>query len=227
MEKVKIGEFIQKYLHENGISQNQFAIKCGFSGSYIGQLIRGINPKTGRPIEPTIEAYRSIAEAMDISVQELFEKIENAPIEIYKNSKGDARIIDIDTIRKHKIPLIGSVAGGEPIYDEEFDVYTDGPLEAVCALRLKGDSMAPKYINGDIIYVKEQPDVRDGQIAVVFLDDECTLKHVYHLPNGIQLVSENPKYKPKTATFEDYVSIRILGVPCGFTRIFGDNQIIL
>lgn len=137
-----------------------------------------------------------------------------------------SNIIQFDRLAHHKIPLVGSVAGGEPIYDEEVDLYIEGPTKATCAVRLKGRSMEPTYKDGDIIYVREQPDVQDGQVAVVIMDGEATLKQVFHIPNGLQLLPENRDYSPIIATFDEYDNIRILGIPVGYTRMY-ENNIVL
>ena len=216
---MKIGEIIQKYCFDQRISAREFARRSGVTSGYISFLVNEKNPRTGRPITPTIETYDGIAKAMGITIEELFGMMDNAPVQLRGNN-ADCAFIDIGDLQQHRIPVIGSVAGGEPIYDEEAELYTDGPTRASCAVRLKGQSMEPLYMDGDLIYIRTQPNVDDGQIAVVILDDEACLKRVYHLTNGLQLLSENPKYKPIIATSDEYNSIRILGIPCGFTRMY-------
>lgn len=66
--------------------------------------------------------------------------------------------------------------------------------------------------DGDVVFIKEQPDVDNGQIAAVRIDDNATLKHVYKIPGGCMLVSENPKYPPMTFTEENCDSIHIIGL---------------
>ena len=65
-----------------------------------------------------------------------------------------------------------------------------------------------------------QDDVDDGDIAAVVLNDEATLKRVYHIKNGLQLLSENPKYPPMIFTLDECDSIRILGKAVGFQSRF-------
>lgn len=216
-----IGELIKKYCYEHNISGRKFGEQCGITSGYVSMIINGRNSQTGRPPIISIEKYQRIADAMGMSLDELFNTIDNAPIKLPR--KSELNIINFKDIQHHKIPLIGSVAGGEPIYDEEVDLWLDGPIKAQCAVKLNGQSMEPIYKDGDIIYIREQPNVDDGTIAVVILDDEACLKRVYHIDNGLQLCSENPKYKPIIATFEEYNSIRILGIPCGYTRIYGNG----
>jgi len=218
---MNIGEIIKEYCYEHGMPAREFAEKCGVTAGYISMLINGKNSKTGRPMTPTIETYNSMAGVMGLTIEELFDKMDNAPVRL-RHDRSELKLVDFKDLQRHRIPIIGSVAGGEPIYDEEVDLHVDGPTKATCAVRLKGQSMEPIYKDGDLIYIREQPNVDDGTIAVVILDDEACLKRVYHIENGLQLLSENPKYKPIIATSDEYDSIRILGIPCGYTRMY-DN----
>ncbi len=122
----------------------------------------------------------------------------------------------------HRIPLVGTIACGTPITAEqniEGYVSVDGELNCQFALRCKGDSMAPRVINGDLVYIRQQPDVNDGQIAAVLIDGEATLKHVYHLPDGVQLVSDNPAYRPLIYTGEACAGLRIIGLAVAYQRM--------
>ena len=213
-----LGDIIVNYCRDHAMSKRQFAIQAGLSSGYISMLIANVNPTTGKPMKPTLETYQSIANVIGMSLDELFEVMDDAPVTLRKGSSVE--LFHMDELERHKIPLIGSVAGGEPIYDEETDLYIMGNTKATCAVRLKGQSMEPTYMDGDIIYIREQPNVRDGQIAVVFLDEEAVLKRVYHEDNGLSLLSDNREYRPIKATPDTYNSIRILGVPCGFTRMY-------
>ena len=124
-----------------------------------------------------------------------------------------------------RVPVYGSVPAGIPLEAiEDVTDWEELPAD-VCsggreyfALRVKGDSMTGARIHdGDIVYIRRQDDVKDGQIAAVIIDDEATLKRVYHVRNGLQLLSENPKYPPMLFTLDDHGSIRILGKAVGFT----------
>ncbi len=127
------------------------------------------------------------------------------------------RIADMHVQR---VPIIGSVAAGVPILaEQEYDTYIDAPAKADFALRVDGDSMEPIYLDGDIIYIRQQDDVYDGQIGVAIMDDHAALKYIYHIDNGLNLISANPKYPPRQVTYDMYDVIRILGLACGYTRM--------
>lgn len=81
-----IGELIKQYLRQTGQSYQQLADKCHVSKAYISLLVNGRNPKTGKPIRPTIETYSDIAAAMGMSIDELFATIDDAPVTLKRSS---------------------------------------------------------------------------------------------------------------------------------------------
>lgn len=127
---------------------------------------------------------------------------------------------NIFPLQTKKIPLLGEIACGEPIYAvEDYGSYvTCGvDINADFCLVAKGDSMINARINdGDIVFIKEQPDVYDGEIAAVIIDDEATLKRVYKDNLSVTLQAENPKYRPIIITENDCKNVRILGKAVAF-----------
>lgn len=114
-----------------------------------------------------------------------------------------------------RVPLLGEIAAGEPILaTEEFKSYVevDAALHVDFCLRIKGDSMIDARINdGDIVFVRKQPEVENGEIAAVLVDNEATLKRFYKNDGGIILKPENSKYQPRYYTEKDFKNIRVLG----------------
>lgn len=214
-----IGEMIRNYRQEMGISQREFARKAGISNVTISMYEKnGLNPKTGKPYKITYETYIRLASAMDISVDRMFSLLGNdAEIALLPSN-----VIEINDLNMKKVPLIGRVAAGEPILAEEtHGVIVSAPSKADYALEIQGESMVPTYLPNDIIYIRAQ-DTLDyqGQVAVVLLDDEATVKHVYTQPDGLLLISDNPKFEPMLKRYDAYSCIRILGKVCGFTRMY-------
>ncbi len=119
-----------------------------------------------------------------------------------------------------KVPLLGTIACGEPITAEEnIETYLNMPdgIKGTFALRCKGDSMInARIFNGDIVFIREQPDVENGEIAAVLIDNEATLKRVYKYDNRIELRAENPTFQPLSFEGEQLADIRILGKAVGF-----------
>ena len=120
-----------------------------------------------------------------------------------------------------KRPRLGAIACGEPILAEEnFDGYDDVPDGIPCDFTLicEGDSMINARIHdGDIVYIKQQPTVENGQIAAIMIDGETTLKRVYIDGDRLTIIPENPAYKPHTYIGEELNNIRIIGLATGFT----------
>lgn len=129
---------------------------------------------------------------------------------------------DLLAVTTRRVPLMGTIACGEPILAEaDIDTFAVVGTAVECdfALRCKGDSMiGARICDGDIVFIKKQDFVDDGSIAAVLLDDEATLKRVYKLADGrVELRAENPKFKSiivggdgETRTF------RILGKAVAF-----------
>lgn len=120
-------------------------------------------------------------------------------------------------------PLIGTIACGTPILAEQnVDKYIAVPEDIRCdfALRCEGDSMIGIHIMpGAAVYIREQPDVENGEIAAVIVDDEsATLKKVYKTDSTITLLAENPAYAPIIITGERLQHVRILGVVVAWTN---------
>lgn len=126
----------------------------------------------------------------------------------------------VEPIKTYKVPLLGTIAAGVPILAEEnFDGFaelTEG-IRADFALRVSGDSMiGARIYDGDIVFIRQQPDVENGEIAAVLLEDEATLKRVYHQENGLILQAENPAYRPIIVNEKTYIECRIMGKAVAF-----------
>ena len=133
---------------------------------------------------------------------------------------GERVSSDFLPIKKRKIPLLGEIAAGIPIYaneDHEAYVEVNADINADFALRVKGDSMnGARIYNGDIVFVRQQSSVNTGEIAVVIIDDDATLKRFYQNGNTITLVSENSAFPPMVIHLDEASSIRILGKAVAF-----------
>lgn len=120
----------------------------------------------------------------------------------------------------HKIPLLGTIACGEPLLAEEnLDGYVEMPenVHADFCLRCNGDSMVGARIkDGDVVFIRQQPEVENGEIAAVIIDDEATLKRVYLSTDKIILQPENPRYEPFVYVGEELSQIRIIGKAVAF-----------
>lgn len=123
-----------------------------------------------------------------------------------------------------QVPLVGQIACGTPILAEQnIEDYIDlpGHIHADYALTCRGDSMINAGIrDGDVVYIREQPEVENGQIAAVIVDeDEATLKRFYYTGAMIQLIAENPRIPPMVFSGSDISRVRVIGRAVAYTHI--------
>ena len=114
-----------------------------------------------------------------------------------------------------KVPVCGNVAAGIPIdaiEDVEEYVDVDASLAkgaTLIGLRVKGRSMEPRFTNGDTVIIRCQSSVDNGDIAVVLVGDEATMKKVVRYTEGIRLMPTNPAYEPRYFSNEEIASLPV------------------
>ena len=199
-----IGQKIKERRIALGMTQEDLAFKMGYrSKSTINKIELGINDiPQSKIIQFASVLHTTVAYLMDWEEAPqntlIYEKLGISPIP-----------------QKKKLPLLGNVACGEPIFAEEcVEGYVDADMEADFCLRAKGDSMINARIHdGDIVFVHQQDAVDNGEIAVVLIEDEATIKRVYYdrENNVLMLVPENPTFKVMRYMGTELNQIRILG----------------
>ena len=121
-----------------------------------------------------------------------------------------------------QVPLIGSIACGTPITAEQnIERYIGVPAawRADFALTCHGDSMSPTICDGDIVCIRCQPEVEQGEIAAVRIGDEATLKHFHRQGDAVMLIADNAAVcPPMVYTGPQLEDIRIEGKAVGFCR---------
>lgn len=172
--------------------------------------------------EPNSEILILLSDYFECSVDYLIGRSDDR----YGTTVSDNNVKHIKNIiplpETQKIPLLGTIACGEPIMAEENIedyVEVDKDLHVDFALRCKGDSMIGARIkDGDIVYIHQQRDVENGEIAAVLIGDEATLKRVYKYPekNMLVLKAANPEFEDFIFTGAEVDEIGILGKAVGF-----------
>lgn len=196
-----------------GLSQQALADKIGnVSKSSINMYERGDR-------EPGLEMMEAFADFFNVDLDYLYGK-SDIPNRAQRDAGvSAANIFPVPNMRK--IPLLGTIACGEPILAEEnIEDEVDIPehIHADFALRCKGDSMInARIFDGDIVYIRQQEIVDNGDIAAVLIGDEATLKRVRLFDDHISLEPENPQYRPLVYWGEELNEIRILGKAVAFT----------
>ena len=214
-----IGKKLEVALKKKGMKPATLASEIGVSKNTIYAIIKRDNEKVN------MSTLNKIADVLGITIDYFFG--DNEDMETYASPRSRPDFFPASAVRPlsemhhQRVPMIGSVAAGEPILDADFDTYLEAPCDCDAAVTVRGDSMEPTYYDGDILYIRQQPTVRKGQIAVVFVDDMAAIKHVYREHDGVMLVSDNPAYPPMRYRFGDNAdAINIFGIPIGFTRMF-------
>ena len=189
------------------LSQQELADKLDMTRSAIGMY------ETGKR-EPDLETLEIFADFFNVDMNTLTGSKPPANfVPFYKN------IIPVPNT--YTVPLVGTIACGQPIvaveYAEEL-VEVPDHIRADFALRCKGDSMInARIFDGDIVYIRKQPTVDNGDIAAVCVDDEATLKKVQIFDDHIALLAENPTYAPLVYWYEEMDTVHILGKAVAFT----------
>lgn len=132
---------------------------------------------------------------------------------------------NILAVTTKKLPILGRIACGEPIYaEEEHESYvmTSATPNADFCLKAVGDSMiGARIYDGDIVFIRSQESVDNGEIAAVIIDDEATLKRVYFYPEKQKLIlsPENPHYEPLVFLGKELDHIKIIGKAVAFQSV--------
>jgi len=172
---------------------------------------------------PTILRYRSGEISPKITtIQAMASKYNVNPSWLMGNDVE--KYLENSDSKFKKIPVLGTIAAGQPILAEEnIEAYefvnSDSKIDF--ALKVKGDSMINARINdGDIVFIRQQSDVENGEIAAVIIDGrEVTLKRVYKYPGTVILRPENPRYQELIYNKKDLRDVKILG-KCIFAKFY-------
>ena len=202
-KEIEIGNRIKLCREKAGLTQEELGLSLGLNKSTIQRYEAG---KITRIKLPVLEA---IANELNINPEYLVLKTEDPSIQ----NKTSPQLLPLPEMKK--VPLLGAIACGEPVYKEEHEwVSLPSDIKADFCLRCEGDSMINARIyDGDIVFIRSCPEVENGQIAAVSINNEVTLKRVYYYPDKNKLVlnPENTSYEPFVYVNEELDDVRILG----------------
>ena len=199
---------IKQRREELGMSAEQLAEKIGKAKTTIYRYESGFIEKMPSSV------LSDIANALNVSPTYLLFG-DTFKDELFNNSS-------IRPVTLKRFPMLGEIACGKPIFaSEEHEAYIDASanIKADFCVTARGDSMiGARIFNGDIVFIKEQSMVENGQIAAVVIDNEVTLKRWYYYPDKSKLVlqAENPNYEPFVYVGEELNTIRCLGRAVSF-----------
>lgn len=204
---VRVGNNIKKYRKETGITLKELGEKIGVQKSAIAKYENGRVKNLKRGV------IAKLADALQCSPTYLMG---------LEEENNDMKLSNIIPITTHKLPMLGEIFCGEPRFtNENRESYVDAGtnIKADFCLKAKGDSMINARIhNGDIVFIRRQDIVENGEIAAVAIDNEATLKRFYRDEEigTITLVAENPSYAPMVFTAENQKKVYILGKAIAF-----------
>ena len=193
-----------KYKREElGYTQSDLAEKAGYSDK------TSISKIENSGDDVSMKKIRRIAEALSVSVSYFMGWEEESDFKFEAQSVPHYA---------QRIKVLGKVAAGTPIeMIQDVEYYEEMPLEKdgdYFGLVIKGDSMEPRIMDGDVVIVKQQPLVENGEIGIVTVNGEdATCKRIYKYAESLVLMSNNPKYPPREFTKEqvEALPVRILG----------------
>lgn len=200
------GEILKMLREERGLSQSQLAEALKVSKSTIGMY--ETNGRTPKP-----ELLEALADFFNVDMNFLYGRTH------VRNSAKELEDLPTNVVcpKMKKVPLIGSIACGKPIYtDQHFGELAQLPddVSADFALTAQGDSMTGARIyNGDLVFCKTTEMVNNGRIAAVIIGDEATLKRFYYYrdKNLVILKAENPAYEDLIYQGPEISKINVLG----------------
>lgn len=196
----RIGENIRALRQGASLTQKDLAEKLYKSESTVRMWELGKS-------EPDNDTLLNLATIFNVSVDDIL---------------GTDRIAPSTSFRRRvaRLPVLGNVAAGVPIdaitdvddFEEiDLDQYPTGEY---VALRIKGHSMEPRLLEGDVVIVRIQNTIETGETAIVMVNgDEATCKKIKKTPDGITLISTNPTYEPMFYTNKEIETLPV--------RIFG------
>jgi repressor LexA len=194
-----VGKNIKKYRDLRNYSLQVLGEKVGLTKKTIQRYENG-------EIKIDMDRLSDIAYALDVDMSQLLEGTE---------SFLGIDLNDLDMVR---LPIVGKISCGDGIIAfEDIEGYELTPKDWLNGgeyfyLRAKGDSMIKARIyDGDLLLIRRQPDVENGEIAAVLIGEETLLKRVYKYNDTIWLHSENDNYPPIVYTKTDQKNVIILG----------------
>lgn len=226
LSKEELGKYLNQIRIDRDISLREVYKRTGITFSHLSMIENG-----KRNVTPAL--LKNLAQLYNVDYIDLYEKA--GYIDLIKNDDNNLlKKIGAIPLSQNpnivKIPILGTVKAGYDYLAQEniignIDVENSlvGDGTEYFALQVKGDSMSPIFIEGDIVIIKKQNDCENNQIAIVIVNgEEGTIKKVRKTEQGIILQPLNPAYAPMIFTNEEIKSmpITIVGIVKQLKREF-------
>ncbi|GAA2975500.1 LexA family transcriptional regulator [Lentilactobacillus parakefiri] len=174
-----LGANLKVLMEKHGVTRNKLSADLNVKYTTLTDWIKGRT-------YPRIDSIEKLTKYFGISKGDLVENQD--PREVNKGIVA--------------IPIIGTIAGGSPILTSEniqgniYEVKFGLPTGPLFYLRVKGKSMEPTIKDGSLVLIHQQPEVENGEVAAVLIDNEATLKRVHRSDGKYILTPDNPGFKP-------------------------------
>ena len=214
---------LREGLDLRGMKQIELATRSGISKYSISHYLKG-------DWEGKQDAVYELARALNVSEAWLMgydvpaeRSAPKVSVQLDKKPTIPPGFMPLPKMRK--VPLIGAIACGDPItaiQNREGDVNAPVDMRCDFALKCRGESMIGAGIHdGDVVYIRIQPEVENGEIAAVRIGDEATLKRVYLHSDYIELRPENPAFESIIRRREEMNDVQIEGKAVGWMHWIG------
>ncbi len=200
------GIYLKGLIDKRGYSYRQLGMLSGINHTYISKIV---SEKMG---PPSPEILKKLSKPLEVPYEELMEMADYIDIKTtYKTEP--VQMVSEEKIAK--VPIYGVIQSGEPHYSaaeiEGYEYIAEKEVRygEYFYLRITEDSMLGSRIYpGDLVYVRKQKNIENGDIAVVLVGEKATLRRVFKADGKVILQPDNPKYEPQIYTEGD---IKILG----------------
>ena len=207
-----IGSRIKEARLDNGMTLEDVAVALGLARSTVQRYEAGL---INRPKLPVID---KMAEVLKVSPVWLMGK------DVPKHpSPPVQKFPELTEIGKATFPLFSGIACGEPLpMDERIETYVSATtdIRADFVLRAVGESMEPGIQDGDLVFIRSQPTVDNGQVAAVAIGDNATLKRIFWYPDRkiLLLRADNPQFQELIYQNDELEQVRVLGKAIALQR---------
>ena len=214
---------LREGLDLRGMKQIELATRSGISKYSISHYLKG-------DWEGKQDAVYELARALNVSEAWLMgydvpaeRSAPKVSVQLDKKPTIPPGFMPLPKMRK--VPLIGAIACGDPItaiQNREGDVNAPVDMRCDFALKCQGESMIGAGIHDwDVVYIRIQPEVENGEIAAVRIGEEATLKRVYLHNDYIELRPENPAFESIIRRREEMNDVQIEGKAVGWMHWIG------
>ncbi|HML37001.1 MAG TPA: S24 family peptidase [Bacillota bacterium] len=198
---VTLGDMIKDYRKKhNDMTMDEFAERSGLSKGYISMLEQNKNPRTGKPIIPSITTFRRVAKAMGEELTDVMRAVDGRQ---KVSLVSESALLETNALYevhpKKQIPILGRISAGLPLlaveHIEDYENVEDESLDY--GLIVKGNSMiGARIFEDDVVYVSRDCCIENGDIVIALINgDDATIKRFYKYDNEIILKPENPTMK--------------------------------